>query len=283
MILIADSGSTTTNWRLLSYPTGTIAKIDTKGLNPYHLTENEILTVLKYSLYPVIKDYSIDKVFFYGSGCSNDNKKEIIKQCLLTICPNACITVDHDIMASAIASCGNDMGIACILGTGSNSCVYDGKNIIKTLPSLGYMLGDEGSGTYIGKRLLTLYLKNQLPEHLHHLFFEKYGFTSLDILNRLYQKEKPGAFISQFAQFVYENIKEECMQNIVRISFRNFFDELVLPYPESKTYPINFVGSIAAMFSEILKEVGKEKSLFIQHIVRYPIEALTDYHLKKMK
>jgi N-acetylglucosamine kinase-like BadF-type ATPase len=284
MILLADSGSSTTNWLLLSYSTGQrVVRIDTKGLNPYHLSKEEIAYVIMHDLIPSIKDYEIDAIYFYGSGCSNAEKQHIIKQCLTLISPNAELNVDHDIMASAIACCGENKGIACILGTGSNSCVYDGNRITKNLPSLGYMLGDEGSGAYIGKALLQLFLKNQLPKHLHNSFNDKYGLHSVDILNRIYQHEKPGVFIAQFAQFVYEHIDETSMLSIVHKSFRDFFDELVLPYPESLYYPIHFVGSIAALFSTMLHEVGTEKSLQIGRIVRYPIEALADYYINKLR
>lgn len=287
MLLIADSGSTSTNWRLLS-PTHktTICKIDTIGLNPFHLSEEEIIHVLEKDLIStLLLHVSIDKInhiYFYGSGCSTENKKMLIKKCIRSIFQNADVIVEHDTIASAIACCGNDIGIACILGTGSNSCVYDGKNIVKTLPSLGYMLGDEGSGTHIGKSLLQVVLKNKLSSHLQATFNEKYNLSSLDILNHLYRKEKPGAFIASFAPFVIEHIYDEAMISIVRNSFNAFLDELVLPYPESATYPINFVGSIAALLSDILKEVGYSKQLFINNIVQYPIDSLVNYHMDKL-
>ncbi len=286
MILIAESGSTSTNWRLLSPTLKTIiSQTDTNGLNPFHVSKEEITTVIAQMVLPIILKYTtLDKVlriYFYGSGCSTDNKKEIIASSLKMIFQNAAIIVEHDTLASAIACCGDDMGVACILGTGSNSCVYDGKSIIKTLPSLGYMLGDEGSGSHLGKGLLQLFLKNKLPMHLLDAFNSKYNLSSLDILNHLYQKEKPGVFIASFASFVIDNVQDESMLNIVSDSFHAFFDEFVLPYPESKFYPINFVGSIAALLKDILKVVGKEKGLVINNIVRYPIDALAEYHLNK--
>lgn len=286
MILIADSGSTSTNWRLLSpILNSSICNINTKGLNPFHVSEEEIIDVIRNQVKPqILQKISLDeikKIFFYGSGCSTLNKQDLVKKSILLIFQNAEVIVDHDTMASAIAGCGDDIGIACILGTGSNSCVYDGKTIVKTLPSLGYMLGDEGSGTHLGKGLLQLVLKEKLPIELQTLFNEKYNLSSLDILNHLYRKEKPGSFISSFAPFVIENIEHKTMRSIVRHSFNAFFDEFVLPYPESTTYPINFVGSIAALLSSHLIEIGKEKQLFINNIIQYPIDALEVYHLNK--
>ncbi|MDY0015352.1 MAG: ATPase [Bacteroidales bacterium] len=287
MVLIADSGSTSTNWRLLS-PThkSSICNINTIGLNPFHVSEEEIIDVIQNQVKPqIVQKVSFDKIqkiYFYGSGCSTLNKQELIKKCICLIFQNAEVIVDHDTMASAIAGCGDDIGIACILGTGSNSCVYDGKTIVKTLPSLGYMLGDEGSGTHIGKGLLKLVLKEKLPIELLKLFNEKYKLSSLDILNHLYRKEKPGAFISSFAPFVIENIEHKTMISIVRNSFTAFFDEFILPYPESATYPISFVGSIAALLSNRLIEIGKEKQLYIHNIIQYPIDALEVYHLNKI-
>ncbi|HOF16747.1 MAG TPA: ATPase [Bacteroidales bacterium] len=286
MILLAESGSTSTNWRLVS-PTLKIiiTQVDTKGLNPFHVSKDEIIAVIEQLVVPaVLQSVTLDKVssiYFYGAGCSNDSKKEIIASVLKMIFQNAAIIVDHDVLASAIACCGDDVGIACILGTGSNSCVYDGKNIVKTLPSLGYILGDEGSGTHIGKEFLQLLLKNKLPSHLLEAFNKKYQLTALDILNHIYQKEKPGVFIAGFASFVIDNIEEQSMYNIVHHSFNSFFDEFILPYPESKSYPINFVGSIAALLSDILKDIGSKRNLFVNNIVRYPIDALVDYHLNK--
>jgi len=288
MILIADSGSTSTNWRLLSpILKATITKVDTKGLNPFHRSVEEIITIIQQELNPHLIPYSnpdeIKEIYFYGSGCSEIIKQEIIHSCLQQIFQNAAIIVDHDTMASAIACCGDDIGIACILGTGSNSCVYDGKNIIKTLPSLGYMLGDEGSGTHLGKGLLQLFLKNKLPKPLLDAFEIKYNLTSLDVLDHLYRKEQPGNFISSFAPFIIEQIADASMQKIVNDSFNAFFDEFILPYSESTSYPINFVGSIAALLSDNLRMIGKQRGLFINRIVRYPIDSLADYYLNKQK
>jgi glucosamine kinase len=284
MILIADSGSTSTDWKLLSPILKTeLTSVRSKGLNPFHKTLDEIIEVIKHELIPYILPYSscdqIHKIYFYGSGCSEEGKKKIVADCLKSIFTNAMIIVDHDTMASAIACCGDDEGIACILGTGSNSCVYDGKNIIKTLPSLGYMLGDEGSGSHIGKGFLQLYLKNKLSKELEEVFYTKYKLTASDVLDHLYRKEKPGTFISGFAPFVIEHQTDKDMQKIIQNSFHAFFDEFILPYPESKTFPINFVGSIASLLSDNLRVIGKQRGYKIQRIVRYPIESLAEYHL----
>ncbi len=281
MILIADSGSTSTDWVLLSPTLKTIiCKIKTQGLNPFHKSYDEILNILNTDLKPqLILDSPIRKIYFYGSGCSQEGEKNILRKALKTISQNASIFVDHDTMASAIACCGDDMGIACILGTGSNSCVYDGKSIVKTLPSLGYMLGDEGSGTHLGKGLLSLFLKNKLSSDLLNAFHQRYALSSSDVLEHLYRKDKPGAFIASFAPFVMDYKEEKSMNGIIYHSFNSFFDEFILPYPESETYPINFVGSIAFLLSKELKEIGSKRGFNVNRIVRYPIDSLAEYHL----
>lgn len=286
MILIADSGSTSTDWVLLSPTLNTVVcKVNTQGLNPFHKSHDEILEILNRDLKSQLILHTsieeIEKIYFYGSGCSQEGEKNVLRKVLKTISQNASIFVDHDTMASAIACCGDDMGIACILGTGSNSCVYDGKSIVKTLPSLGYMLGDEGSGTHLGKGLLRLFLKNKLSNDLLDAFNQRYALSSSDVLEHLYRKEKPGSFIASFAPFVMDYKENKNMKIIINQSFNEFFDEFILPYPESETYPINFVGSIAFLLSKELKEVGSKRGFNVHRIVRYPIDSLAEYHLYK--
>ena len=285
MILVADSGSTVTDWCLLDTDSNERKYIKTRGLNANYLTKKEMQEILLNELKPKLPHSAIDlitNVYFYGSGCSTENKQEKVRsQISETLTPNATIIADHDLVGAAISICGSDMGIACILGTGSNSCFYDGKTIVKTLLSLGDLLGDEGSGTYIGKQILYFYLKNRMPEELSLLFYQKYKKHPEDIIAEMYAAPKTGAYLAQFSHFASENIQYPYIANIIKDSFRDFLKEQLIQYEEAKDYPIGFVGSIAAVFSEQLQEVMQEFGLKTGKIIQNPIEGLVEYHLKK--
>lgn len=286
MILVADSGSTVTDWCLLNINSNERKYFKTRGLNANYLTKDEmqeiILSELKTQL-PYSAINVITNVYFYGSGCSTLKKQEKVRSQIAILTPNAVIIADHDLVGAARSICGDDMGVACILGTGSNSCVYDGKEVKKTILSLGYLLGDEGSGTYIGKRILYHYLKNQMPEGLSSLFYEKYKKHPEDMIAEMYAAPKTGAYLAKFSHFASEQIENSFIENVVRSCFRDFINEQVIQYEEAKTYPIGFVGSIAAVFQKQLQMVLEEFGLKIGKIIRNPIEGLADYHLKKEK
>ena len=286
MILIADSGSTTTDWCLLDVCSNERKYIKTKGLNANYLTEEEMQYIIRTELQSELPYSTIDvitDVFFYGSGCSTFQKQEKVRSQIAVLTPNASIITDHDLTGAAISICGSDMGIACILGTGSNSCVYDGKNVKKTLLSLGYLLGDEGSGTYIGKKILYHYLKNQMPEELSQLFYNKYNKHPEDIVAEMYAAPKTGAYLAQFSHFASEHIGNIFIEDIIKNCFRDFIKEQVILYEEAKLYPIGFVGSIAAVFCKQLQVVVEEFELKTGKIIQNPIEGLVEYHLKESK
>ena len=284
-VLVADSGSTTTNWALIS-PEKCLMRKDTKGLNPYYLSKQEIEDTLQQELEPFLlkEKNEITAIYFYGAGCSTVEKQQSMTQCLRVISPNASIFADHDLTAAAKSCCGEDKGIACILGTGSNSCVYDGNNIVKKAISLGYLLGDEGSGTYIGKCFLTALLKKRLPDAVEKLVMAQYRLTHEEMIDHLYNKENPNRFISQFSPFVSQYVDEfEALHEIVRQAFKDFIREFIRIFPEANTYPIHFVGSVAYHLQKILKETLLEEGYEnMQRIIQYPIEGLIRYHQQIM-
>jgi len=282
MILIADSGSTKTTWRLLSESNAPTTEIETQGINPNYLTSEAVSEILEKELRPLLPDCNgkIQKVYFYGSGCSTVPKCERIRQSLLAITPNAEVIVAHDLLGAAISLCGVDTGIACILGTGSNSCFYDGKKVQKTILSLGYLLGDEGGGVHIGKKILYHYLKNHYPEDLKTAFETKYKQSPAELISAMYASQNTASFLADFARFAGENKMHPFIQNLIKNCFRKYFTEQVLIYEEASLYPIGFVGSIAFVFQNELKAVAEEYSLCIGKIIKNPIEGLEEFHKK---
>ena len=284
MILIADSGATITDWCLLNTDRSINTYFKTSGLNTNYLSETEISEILFRELKPHLPYSTLEKisqVFFYGSGCSTEQKKKKIKSQILRLTPNADIIADHDMVGAAISLCGNDMGIACILGTGSNSCFYDGKNVEKTILSLGYLLGDEGSGTYIGKKILCAYLKNKMPHDVQQLFYAKYKKQPENIITDMYAAPHVGAYFAAFSHFASENLNVQYIQNIVKECFTDFTNEQLSLFDEAKHLPIGFVGSIAAVFHQELKSVLANTGYRLGKIIQNPIRGLVEFHQKK--
>lgn len=226
---------------------------------------------------------NIDQIYFYGSGCSTPSKQELMKEKLQLISPNASVFPSHDVLASARACCGRGKGIACILGTGSNACIYDGKNVVKNAISLGYLLGDEGSGVHIGKRFLTLYLKNKVSPSLKQAVDTHFNLSFEAILNGIYQGEKPNRFIAGFAHYILDHAMEfPELEDIVRTSFREFIQEYIRPFPEAEDYPLGFVGSVAFLLQNLLRDEVRKAGYTMGSIIRYPIEGLIDYHRQQL-
>lgn len=278
MILIADSGATKTDWRLV-YSRQDIRPFQTDGLNPYFVDSLHINDEVEKELVPFIDSKSVKEIFFYGAGCSSAEKCMIVEDGLIPLFPDARIKVENDLLGAARALCGHHEGISCILGTGSNSCFFDGKIITENVPSLGYLLGDEGSGAYIGKRLLKEILTYVAPSEIRELFVNKFNYNRVDILTHIYQRPFPNRFLASFTRFISDNIGHPYMQEIVKDSFRNFFDSQVLKYANCREVQICCTGSVAFYFAEILKEIAREKELEIKKIVKSPIDGITEYHL----
>ena len=280
MILLADSGSTKTDWGLVE--NGTLVKrLRTSGMNPFQMSEEAITEEIKTHLVPELPGTVLDEVHFYGAGCTKE-KQPIVERALranLTI--NGECEVASDMLGAARGICGHKPGIACILGTGSNSCSYDGKNLVKNVSPLGFILGDEGSGAVLGKLLVGDVLKNQMPEAITKRFFEKYKLTSAEIIDRVYRQPKPNTFLASFVPFLEENIDEPKIYNLVKESFRSFLRRNVMQYDGWQTLPIGFNGSIAKIYKKPLLEALEEEGMHLGRIIQAPMEAMVEYHVEK--
>lgn len=280
MILLADSGSTKTDWGLVE--NGKLVKrLRTSGMNPFLMSEEAITEEIKTHLVPELPGTVLDEVHFYGAGCTKE-KQPIVERALranLTI--NGECEVASDMLGAARGICGHKPGIACILGTGSNSCSYDGKNLVKNVSPLGFILGDEGSGAVLGKLLVGDVLKNQMPEAITKRFFEKYKLTSAEIIDRVYRQPKPNTFLASFVPFLEENIDEPKIYNLVKESFRSFLRRNVMQYDGWQTLPIGFNGSIAKIYKKPLLEALEEEGMHLGRIIQAPMEAMVEYHVEK--
>ncbi len=279
MILIADSGSTKTDWILLDKDT-VVKKINTIGLNPYFFTKEKVVEVLNNELIPSLIEYknNIKTVYFYGAGCSNETNNGIINYALVNIFKNTKIFVEHDLLAAARALLLKNSGIACILGTGSNACLYDGNDITKTNLSLGYILGDEGGGVNISKNLLKKYLSNDLPDDLNKKFEVKFNYKKDEIVRKIYKESNPNTFIASFMPFVAENINDEFCLNLVLDSFDDFFKYQVSKLSSNKNIEIGCVGSIAHIFEKQFKIISEKWSYKVNCIYKTPIDGLIKFH-----
>ncbi len=281
MILIADSGSTKTSWVLIDGKK-VIQTIDTIGYNPYYFKDNELLLTIKAELLPIIKEYKVNRIFFYGSGCSSKENCSIVSNSLSQLFPNSIIEVQHDLYGAALALLNNNEGIACILGTGSNSCYWDGKNIISNVPSVGYLLGDEGSGNYIGMKILKGILEEKAPADIIRKFYTYYNTTFEDVLNRIYNEGEPTRFISEVGKFAGANINYSWIFSAIKQSFIDFIENQLMMYNNYQSLPVSFTGSIAYHFKNILLEACKETGIKVGIILKNPIDGLVRYHLNKM-
>ncbi len=274
--LIADSGSTKAEWCLLK---GSTKKtFITQGLSPYFLSATQIQKIIEDELQPKMKGIEPDEIFFYGTGCSNPSNITAVKKALQQIFIKAKVTVDHDLMGAAKALCGKQKGIACILGTGSNSCYYNGKKIIKNSPGLGYVLGDEGSGAYLGKKVVQYFLYNTFDEDLMDRFKAKFNTNNNEILEAVYKKPLPNRYLANFTIFLAENRGHYMVENIIEDGFNDFFFNHIYKYRESWTLPINFIGSVAFGFKDVLKEMCSSYELQLGTVLKKPMDGLIKYH-----
>ena len=274
--LIADSGATKAEWCLLN--NGKKKTIFTQGISPYFLNTHQIVDLLKKELYPRLKNISIDEVHYYGTGCANLANARLVKKAIQNVFADASVNVTHGLMAAARALCGRKKGIACILGTGSNSCYYDGKKIVKNSPGLGYVLGDEGSGTYLGKKVIQYYLYEIFDDDLRARFDAKYTTNRIEILENVYKKPMPNRYLSSFALFLAENRGHYMIENIIEDGLNDFFFNHLCKYRESLIMPIHFVGSVAYGFKDVLRELCKTYGYDMGKILKNPMEGLIDYH-----
>jgi glucosamine kinase len=274
--LICDSGSTKAEWCLLDGKKKKI--VATQGLSPYFLSTQQIQAVIEKELLPKIKNFTINEVFFYGTGCSNPQNVAAVKKAIKSVFKLAKVAVDHDLMGAAKALCGRHKGIACILGTGSNSCYYNGKKIVKNSPGLGYVLGDEGSGAYLGKKVIQHFLYGTFDEDLMDRFNAKYNTNSVEILNCVYKQPLPNRYLASYVPFLIENRGHYMIENIIEDGFNDFFFNHIYKYAQSWLMPINFVGSVAFGFKDVLKEMCSTYELQLGTVIKKPMDGLIKYH-----
>lgn len=275
--LIADSGATKAEWCVVNK--GKVKTIFTQGISPYFLTKEQIRQLLEKELLPGLKNFTISEVYYYGTGLGNPANAKMIRSILKQLFPKAKkVEADHDLSAAAKALCGKNKGIACILGTGSNSCYYNGKKIVKNSPGLGFILGDEGSGAYLGKKVIQYYLYNTFDEELKAKFENKYNISHLAILEAVYKKPLPNRYLAGYALFLAENRGHYMVENIIEDGLNDFFFNHLYKYRESWLYPISFVGGVAWGFKDVLEELCKSYELELGTILKNPMPGLIRYH-----
>ena len=280
MILIADSGSTKIDWCVLDGKE-MVAQVFTCGMNAMMLTEEEMFATIEKELVPHIKGMTITEVYYYGAGCLFENVCNNVRNAIKRNIPTADkIEVESDLLAAARALCGDKPGIACIMGTGSNSCYYDGEKIVDNVSPLGYILGDEGSGAVLGKLLVGDVLKNQLPQELCDKFMKQFDLTRQIIIENVYRKPAANRFLASLSPFLLQNIEEPAVHRLVLNAFKAFFVRNIENYANYNEIPVSFVGSIACYYKDVLKEAADALNIKLGTIIKSPMVGLIKYHSK---
>lgn len=278
MILVADSGSSKTDWRLV-FSENKIEQFQSIGLNPNFHDETSILKAIEDTFPLHEQNREVKAVFFYGAGCSTDKTQQLVQNQLQKVFTNATVEVSHDLLAAARASCGHQAGLAAILGTGSNCCVFNGSKIVASFPSGGYSIGDEGGGVHIGKRILKAYIEDYMPQHLRERFDFRYKLSLDDILENLYKKPNPNRFMASFSHFAFQHKEDGFVTKELLQVFEDFFENKVLRFKQAGELPLNLVGSIAFYFNEYIRTVAESKGVSIGTILEKPIAGLSLYHI----
>ncbi|WP_114751297.1 N-acetylglucosamine kinase [Pleomorphovibrio marinus] len=280
MILIADSGSSKTDWRVL-HDSGEVDQFRTVGFNPYYQNAEDMLQGLQVPEILKLRGM-VREVYFYGAGCTSDKNKVTVQRTINAVFSEAQVTVDHDLMASARATCGHQPGIACILGTGSNSGDYDGVTILSSRPSPGYLLGDEGGGCYIGKHFLQDFIYDDMPTHIREMVEDELKLSIFDIQENVYQRPFPNRYMAGFCKFIADHKSDPYCFGLFYNGFLDFFRRHVMRYENYQKKPVNFVGSIAYYNGDVLRKVGQDYDVHIKVILETPIAGLTLYHQEKI-
>lgn len=280
MILIADGGSTKIEWCLLVNHT-IIKRFVTQGLNPVMLTKEEITARLEIDLTGELLPWrdELRTVYFYGAGCLPGEVSDMMREAMRPIMgTRPSIDINNDLLSAARALCGNKPGIACILGTGSNSCYYDGEKIIDNISPLGFILGDEGSGAVLGRQLICDVLKHQLPSYICEEFLSQYKLDTHKIIRRVYRDPSPNRFLASLSPFLHEHLDIPEIHGLVKHQFDLFFKRNVSNYRKYNDCSVNFVGSVAYFYQDILREAADEAGYVISKIIRSPMDGLIEYH-----
>lgn len=279
MLVIADSGSTKCDWRIVSQDK-TFVDCTTIGINPYFHTEEVIESELRSSEVLVRVADEVKALFFYGAGCSSTPLKRIAENGLSRIFPNAEIYVEHDLVAAAFAVYDGDPCIACIMGTGSNSCQFDGDILREEVPALAYILGDEGSGSYFGKKLLSDFLYKRLPQNIHEAVVDNFGLTKDTVMDRVYMQPHANVYLASFMKFISEFKTESYVQDMLTEGIGKFLDIHVMCYRDYENLKTHFIGSVAYFHQDILRAAAEQRNITIGSIVWKPIDGLYDYHIR---
>lgn len=281
MIAIADSGTTKTSWFFVDDNNNKYT-YKTIGFNPYYQTSDNIYSNLKDGLIPNL-DFKekVDKIYFYGAGCELQEKRQEVLKGIKQAFPDTDVYVDHDLLAAAKALFGDKEGIACISGTGSNSCEYDGQKILRNVHSLGLYLGDEGSGGHKGKLLIIDYIRLDMPTHIREKLEQFTQDRGPEMLDKIYTKPFPSRYLASYFKFIAGNLEDEYIKNLVRTSYRSQFKNCIAKYERHKTWPVGFIGSVAFFAQDLLKEVAAEYGCNVTSVIRNPLEALAEYHKNK--
>ena len=276
MILLADGGSTKVDWRLVE-GTKEIKQISTKGANPFFRSREDISEEIKKVINPVLNGHTIDSVHFFGAGCASPEKNKIVRDAIADNIKTSHIEVNSDLVAAAKGLCGTKKGIACILGTGSNSCFYDGEEIVENVSPLGYVLGDEGSGAVLGRLFLGACLKNQLTKGLKEKFLKEFDLTPAAILDMVYRQPLANRFLASLSPFLVENIHDKTVYDLVYNAFKDFFVKNVMQY-DYKNYDVHFTGSVAYYYKDLVRKVGADLNIKVGIISQSPMEGLIKYY-----
>ena len=276
MKLIADSGATKATWCLTDGKTHRY--LETKGISPYYLDAVQIQALLQTELLPQLENAAVSSIYYYGTGCSQPENANLVQGILKKVFPKARVTVDTDLTAAAKALCGHEKGVACILGTGSNSCVFNGKKIMKNNPAPGFILGDEGSGAYLGKKVLQHFIYHTFDADMLERFQQQFQTDYNTILQRVYKDPLPNRYLASFTTFLSANRGHYMIENIIEDGLTDFFFTHLYKYTETWTQPVHFTGSIAWHFRDTLANICQSLELQLGPIVQAPIEGLVSYH-----
>ena len=279
MQLIADSGSTKVDWRAIKED-GSVVEISTEGINPVFQTREQILDIFNTKLVPVLGN-GVKQIFFYGAGVVSPEICGALSGYFKEVFPESECYAASDVLAAARALCGHKPGIACILGTGSNSCMYDGKDIVKNVRAGGFILGDEASGGYLGKRLISDFIKGLLPKEIEEVFVERYGLDYMAIVQKVYKESLPSRFLASFSPFLNEFNEHPYIHNLLRSSFDEFFKRNIVHY-DYKNNDVNFVGSIAYYYRPIIEESAAAQGMKVGKIIKSHIDGLVEYHKEEI-
>tara|TARA_B100000287_G_scaffold337875_1_gene323803 strand:- start:75 stop:923 length:849 start_codon:yes stop_codon:yes gene_type:complete len=282
MIIVADSGSTKCHWLIFNNSKKTILECNTIGFNPFFVDQKTILAHLEESALVEYKN-DIKKIFFYGAGCSSKEQNTIIENALKIFFSNAVINVKHDIEGACYSVYNGNKNITCILGTGSNSCLYDGEKITEYAPALGFILGDEASGNYFGKKILSYYFNKKLPQELRETLKADFETDLSKIKHNTYNKSRANKFLASFFPFIINNKNHPFIKKLINSVLSEFFSLHIQCYENHKNIEINFIGSVAYYLKEEIQNIAAQKKLNIGNIIQHPIYNLMDFHLKNEK